>query len=97
MKWVFCRLILYYSLRKIVQGGEYMSKLIIESTNKNDSVTDIEEKLEKAYTSIQMQRENKQFSDVFMKAQKDKADKVVTAVFNSMIAEISEVLKGGDS
>lgn len=73
-----------------------MSKIIIESTNKNDSVTDIEEKLEKAYTSIQMQRENKQFSDVFLKSQKDKADKVVYSVFSSMIEEISEVLKGGE-
>lgn len=73
-----------------------MSKIIIESTNKNDSVTDIEEKLEKAYTSIQMQRENKQFSDVFLKSQKDKADKVVSSVFSSMIEEISEVLKGGE-
>lgn len=73
-----------------------MSKIIIESTNKNDSVTDIEEKLEKAYTSIQMQRENKQFSDVFLKSQKDKADKVVSSVFSNMIEEISEVLKGGE-
>lgn len=73
-----------------------MSKIIIESTNKSDSVTDIEEKLEKAYTSIQMQRENKQFSDVFLKSQKDKADKVVSSVFSSMIEEISEVLKGGE-
>lgn len=69
-----------------------MSKIIIESTNKNDSVTDIEEKLEKAYTSIQMQRENKQFSDVFLKSQKDKADKVVSSVFSNMIEEISEIL-----
>lgn len=73
-----------------------MSKIIIESTNKNDSVTDIEEKLEKAYTSIQMQRENKQFSDVFLKSQKGKADKVVSSVFSNMIEEISEVLKGGE-
>lgn len=73
-----------------------MSKIIIESTNKSDSVTDIEEKLEKAYTSIQIQRENKQFSDVFLKSQKDKADKVVSSVFSSMIEEISEVLKGGE-
>lgn len=73
-----------------------MSKIIIESTNKNDSVTDIEEKLEKAYTSIQMQRENKQFSDVFLKSQKDKADKVVSSVFSNMIEEISEVLKGDE-
>ena len=73
--------------------GDIMSKIIIESTNKNDSVTDIEEKLEKAYTSIQMQRENKQFSDVYLKSQKDRADKVVSSLFNNMIEEISEVLK----
>lgn len=69
-----------------------MSKIIVESTDKNDSVTDIEEKLEKAYSSIQMQRENKQFSDVYLKSQKDKADKVVSSVFNSMIEEIADVL-----
>lgn len=73
-----------------------MGKLIIESTNKGDSVTDIEEKLEKAYTSIRMQRENKQFSDVYLKAQKDRADRVVSSVFDNMIEEISEVLKGGE-
>ena len=69
-----------------------MSKIIVESTDKNDSVTDIEEKLEKAYSSIQMQRENKQFSDVYLKSQKDKADKVVSSVFHSMIEEIADVL-----
>lgn len=74
-----------------------MSKLIIESSDKNDSVTDIEEKLEKAVESIKLQREKKEFSDIFLKSEKDKADKVVSAVFDSMISEISKVLKDGDT
>lgn len=74
-----------------------MSKLIIESSDKNDSVTDIEEKLEKAVESIRLQREKKEFSDIFLKSEKDKADKVVSAVFDSMISEISKVLKDGDT
>lgn len=74
-----------------------MSKIVIESTNKSDSVTDIEEKLEKAVDSIRLQREKKEFSDVFLKAKKDQADKVVSAVFENMVSEIAEVLKGGES
>lgn len=74
-----------------------MSKLIIESSDKNDSVTDIEEKLEKAVESIRLQREKKEFSDIFLKSEKDEADKVVSAVFDSMISEISKVLKDGDT
>lgn len=70
-----------------------MKQLIIESTDKNDTITDIEEKLEKALSSIKLQRENKQFSDVFLKAQKDRADNIVSKVFDNMITEISNVLK----
>lgn len=70
-----------------------MAKLVIESTNKHDTPADIEDKLEKAYSSIQLQREKKQLSDVYLKAQKDKADKFVNAAFSNMIDEISEVLK----
>lgn len=69
-----------------------MSKLIIESSNKGDSVTDIEEKLEKAVESLRLQREKKEFSDIYLKAQKDKADEIASQVFDSMISEISEVL-----
>ena len=69
-----------------------MKQLIIESTDKNDTITDIEEKLEKALSAIKLQRENKQFSDVFLKAQKDKADNIVSKVFDNMITEISNVL-----
>ena len=74
-----------------------MSKLVIESSNKGDTQVDIEEKLQKAVESIQIQRERKEFRDVFLKAKKDKADKVASALFNNMISEISEVMKGGDS
>lgn len=70
-----------------------MSKIVITSSDKSDTVVDIEEKLEKAMSVIQSQRDKKQFSDVFLKAKKDKADKVVSAVFSSMIDEISAVLK----
>ena len=69
-----------------------MSKIIIESTNKNDTQADIEDKLEKALTSIQAQRENKQFSDVYLRDTKEKADKVVRQVFQSMTDEIISVL-----
>ena len=70
-----------------------MKQLIIESTDKNDTITDIEEKLEKALSSIKLQRENKQFSDVFLKAQKDRADNIVSKVFDNMVTEISNMLK----
>ena len=73
-----------------------MSRLVIESTNKNDTDVDIEEKLQKAVDTLQMQRENKQFPDVFLKARKDKADKVVDQVFNNMIEEIAEVILEGE-
>lgn len=70
-----------------------MKQLVIESTDKNDTITDIEEKLEKALSSIKLQRENKQFSDVFLKAQKDRADNIVSKVFDNMVTEISNILK----
>lgn len=70
-----------------------MSKIVITSSDKSDTAVDIEEKLEKAMSVIQSQRDKKQFSDVFLKAKKDKADKVVSAVFSSMVDEISAVLK----
>lgn len=70
-----------------------MKQLVIESTDKNDTITDIEEKLEKALSSIKLQRENKQFSDVFLKAQKDRADSIVSKVFDNMVTEINSILK----
>lgn len=70
-------------------------RLIIESTNPNDSIIDIEEKLEKAVNSIQLQRENKQFSDVFLKQRKDESDRIVKKVVDDMFNEIEKVIQGG--
>ena len=69
-----------------------MSHIIIESTNKNDSPTDIEEKLEKAVSAIKLQRENKSFPDKLLKDKMDKADVVVNKLFSNMIDEIAGVL-----
>ena len=66
--------------------------IIIESSNKNDSPVDIEEKLEKAYTAITIQREKKVFSDRFLKARKSQVDKAVKHVFQNMIEEITKVI-----
>ena len=70
-----------------------MSKITIESTNSKYSIVDIEEKLEKAVDMLKLQRERKEFSDVFLKAEKDKADKIVSAIFSSMVDEIEKILK----
>lgn len=71
-----------------------MSTIVVESDNPNDSVTDIEEKLEKAVSAVIEQREGKQFTDLFLKKHKEKADKIVQKVFVNMISEIDKVLKG---
>lgn len=68
------------------------NKIIIESSDKNDSPVDIEEKLEKAYTAITLQREKKSFSDSFLKAKKSNADKIVKKVFQHMIEEIANTI-----
>lgn len=73
-----------------------MSKIVIESSDKNDTPVQIEEKLQKAVESLQLQRENKQFTDVFLKAQKERADVIVSKVFDSMIEEIAGVLGEGE-
>lgn len=68
-------------------------KIIIQSMNKSDSPVDIEDKIEKAMTSIQMQRENKQFTDVYLKKRKDESDVIVKKVLSNMLDEIAEVLQ----
>lgn len=79
-----------------MKGGISMSKIVIESSDKNDTPVQIEEKLQKAVESLQLQRENKQFTDVFLKAQKERADVIVSKVFDSMIEEIAGVLGEGE-
>ena len=69
-----------------------MSKLVVKSSNINDSPADIEDKLEKAFNSIQLQRDKQEFSDVFLKSEKDKADSIILNVFESLISELANVL-----
>lgn len=69
-------------------------KIIIESVNPKDTAVDIEEHLEKAMSVLQAQRENKQFTDVYLKDRKDSSTDIVKLVFSSMIEEISSVLTG---
>lgn len=69
-----------------------MSQIIIESSNPNDTPAEIEVKLEKAARTIKLQRENKQFTDSFLKVRKTTADRIVTAVFQNMIKEIEQVI-----
>lgn len=69
-----------------------MSQIIIESSNPNDTPAEIEVKLEKAARTIKLQRENKQFTDSFLKARKTTADRIMTAVFQNMIKEIEQVI-----
>lgn len=69
-----------------------MSQIIIESSNPNDTPAEIEVKLEKAARTVKLQRENKQFTDVFLKSKKSQTDKIVSALFKNMIKEIEQVL-----
>ena len=56
-----------------------------------DSEVDIEEKLEKAVDAIQLQREQKEPVDAFLKAKKAQADQIVSKVLGSMVEKISEI------
>lgn len=69
-----------------------MSKLVVKSSDSSDSPADIEDKLEKAFNSIQLQRDKKEFSDVFLKSEKDKADSIILKVFDSLVSELANVL-----
>lgn len=69
-----------------------MSQIIIESSNPNDTPAEIEVKLEKAARTVKLQRENKQFTDIFLKSKKSQTDKIVSALFKNMIKEIEQVL-----
>lgn len=71
-----------------------MKRIIIESTDPMDSEVDIEEKLEKAVETIRLQREQKEFTDLFLKEKKAQADQIVSKVLDSMVDRISEVILG---
>ena len=83
-------------LSSLNSGGNMMSqKIVVESTNPKDTPADIEDKLEKAVNSIRLQRENKQFSDLYLRQRKDESTTLVKKVFSNMFDEIAEVLQQG--
>lgn len=69
-----------------------MSRIIIESTNKTDTPADIEDKLEKAMSSIQLQRDKREFSDIYLKELDDRMSQVTQKIFDNMIEEVTKVL-----
>lgn len=69
-----------------------MQKVIIKSLN-NSSPEAIEETLEKALNSLQLQREKQQIPDRYLKQKKALSDKLVSAVFDNMLTEIADVLQ----
>lgn len=70
-----------------------MSKLIITS-DIHMSKHQLEEELVKAGKSIELQHEKKEFTDMYLKAHKDRVSKAVHLVFMSMLNEINKTLGG---
>lgn len=69
-----------------------MTQIKIQSTDPNDTQVDIEDKLVKAAESVRIQREKREFSDDFLRKEKESAGTAVTKVFNHMLDEIVGVL-----
>lgn len=72
-------------------------QIVVTSSNKSDTPVDIEEKLQKAVSTIKQQQESRQILDVFLKTQHHTTSKIVDQVMTSMLNEITNVLTGGES
>lgn len=70
-----------------------MKKVSIQSSNPNDTAADIEDFIEKAYTSVTKAREGKDFTDEFLKETKKQKTQIVEKILNNMVDEIIEELK----
>ena len=70
-----------------------MSRLVVESSDPNDSEADIEDKLEKAARSVQISREAKGLTDPYLKELSDTTDTLIGKVFDSMVDQIAKVLE----
>lgn len=74
-----------------------MSKsIVVTSSNPSDTLTDIEERLQKAVSAMKEQQESRQLPDKFLMTQHQSAAKIVDQTINSMLDEIADVLNGGD-
>lgn len=72
-------------------------QIVVTSSDKSDTPVDIEEKLQKAVSTIKQQQESRQIPDIFLKTQQHTAAKIVDQVVASMLDEIAGILTGGGS
>ena len=70
-----------------------MKQLVIESSNLNDTPSEIEEMLQKAVSTLQSQRENRPIKDPFLQEQIKIRDEMFHKVMNNMVSELKEVIK----
>lgn len=77
--------------------NRFPRQIVVTSSNKSDTPVDIEEKLQKAVSTIKQQQESRQIPDVFLKTQHHMSAKIVDQVMTSMLNEITNVLIGGES
>lgn len=77
--------------------NRFPRQIVVTSSNKSDTPVDIEEKLQKAVSTIKQQQESRQIPDVFLKTQHHTSAKIVDQVMTSMLNEITNVLIGGES
>lgn len=77
--------------------NRFPRQIVVTSSNKSDTSVDIEEKLQKAVSTIKQQQESRQIPDIFLKTQHHTAAKIVDQVMTSMLDEIAGILTGGES
>lgn len=72
-------------------------QIVITSSDITDTPVDIEEKLQKAVSTLKEHQESRQIPDKFLNTQHHVASHVVDQVLVSMLDEIAEILVGGES
>ena len=77
--------------------NRFPRQIVVTSSNKSDTPVDIEEKLQKAVSTIKQQQESRQLPDIFLKTQHNISAKIVDQVMTSMLDEIADILAGGES
>lgn len=77
--------------------NRFPRQIVVTSSNKSDTPVDIEEKLQKAVSTIKQQQESRQIPDIFLKTQHHTSAKIVDKVMTSMLDEIAGILTGGES
>ena len=72
-------------------------RITVSSNDSTDSPADIEDKLVKAAESVQLQREHKQFRDLYLLDRKSRAEEVTRMVLDQMMFDIGKIISRGRS